>query len=51
MFTRLQVRNFRAFDDLNVERMSRINLVTGRNNSGKTTLLEAIFLLATPTWR
>ena len=46
MFTGLQVRNFRAVDDLNVERMSRINLVTGRNNSGKTTLLEAVFLLS-----
>lgn len=46
MFTRLQVRNFRALDDLTVERLSRLNLVTGRNNSGKTTLLEAVFLLS-----
>lgn len=46
MFTLLQVRNFRAFDDLKIDRLSRINLVTGRNNSGKTTLLEAIFLLS-----
>ena len=46
MFTRLQVRNFRALDDLTIDRLSRINLVTGRNNSGKTTLLEAVFLLS-----
>ena len=46
MFTRFHVRNFRAFDDLTVERLSRINLFTGQNNSGKTTLLEAAFLLS-----
>ena len=46
MFTGFRVRNFRALDDLNVERLGRINLITGRNNSGKTTLLEAVFLLS-----
>ena len=42
----VRVRNFRGFDDLKVENMKRINLVVGRNNSGKTSLLEALFLLA-----
>ena len=46
MFTRLRIRNFRAFDDLKIDRLSRINLITGRNNAGKTTLLEAVFLLS-----
>ena len=46
MFTRLRIRNFRAFDDLKVDRLGRINLVTGRNNSGKTTFLEAVLLLS-----
>ncbi len=46
MLERLQIRNYRAFRDLNVPRLSRMNLVAGRNNSGKTSLLEAIFLLA-----
>ncbi len=46
MLTSAQVRNFRTFDELTVERLSRINLVAGRNNSGKTSLLEALFLLS-----
>ena len=46
MLTRLEIRGFRAFDELIVPRLSRINLLTGRNNSGKTTLLEALFLLS-----
>ena len=46
MLTSAQVRNFRTFGELTVERLSRINLVAGRNNSGKTSLLEALFLLS-----
>ena len=45
MFKNLRIRNFRAFDDLEIPRLGRINLVTGKNNSGKTSLLEAFFLL------
>lgn len=46
MFQRMAIRNFRVFRELNVERLGPINLFTGRNNVGKTTLLEAIFLLS-----
>ena len=45
MLKRLHIRNFRGFDDLEIDTLSRINLVAGRNNAGKSTLLEAIFLL------
>ena len=45
MFNRLRIQNYRAFTDLRIDRLSRLNLFTGRNNSGKTTLLEALFLL------
>ena len=45
MLERLRIRRFRGFDDLEIEKLSRINLVAGANNAGKTTLLEAIFLL------
>ncbi len=46
MLKRLQIRNFRGFNDLNIDQLSAINLIAGRNNSGKTSLLEALFLLA-----
>ncbi len=41
----VRIRNFRGFNDLEIENMNRINLVTGCNNSGKTNFLEALFLL------
>ena len=46
MFQNLEIRNFRLFEHLKIERLGRINLIGGRNNSGKTTLLEALFLLS-----
>ncbi len=50
----LEVRNFRAFRDLKIERLGRVNLLVGKNNVGKTCLLEAIHLYAsrasTPTF-
>ena len=46
MFKNFRVRNFRGLYDLSIEKTGHINLIAGRNNSGKTTLLEAIFLLS-----
>src|SRR5262245_20037887 len=42
----LEVRNFRAFDHLQIESLGRVNLITGRNNVGKTSVLEAVYLYA-----
>jgi AAA15 family ATPase/GTPase len=39
-----EITNFRCFDHLTIGSFSRVNLITGVNNSGKTTLLEALFL-------
>ena len=46
MLEQLHVRNFRGFKDLRIDSLHRINLIAGRNDTGKSTLLEAIFLLA-----
>ena len=43
MLKRLQIRNFRGFNALKIDQLSGINLIAGKNNSGKTSLLEAIF--------
>jgi AAA15 family ATPase/GTPase len=43
-YASFEVTNFRCFDALKIESLTRVNLVTGVNNSGKTTLLEALFL-------
>jgi hypothetical protein len=45
MYSELDVRNFRGISRLEVHGLSRINVIVGRNNSGKSSLLEAIFLL------
>ncbi len=49
MFRSLSIRHFRGFQDLRVVGLDRFNLFMGRNNVGKTALLEAVFLLAGPT--
>ena len=45
MIKSLTVAGFRAFDTYRLEGLSRINLLVGGNNCGKTSLLEAIQLL------
>lgn len=46
MLERIAIRHFRGFRELEMARMGRVNLLTGRNNAGKTSLLEAVFLLS-----
>lgn len=42
----LTIERFRAFRQLKIERLGRVNLITGRNNTGKSSVLEALRLLA-----
>jgi len=49
MFTNLTMENFRTHPRVRLEGLSRVNLLSGRNNSGKTAALEAIFFLALPS--
>ncbi len=46
----LQVEQFRAFKDLRISKLGRVNLIVGKNNVGKTCLLEAIQLYANNGW-
>ncbi|MEX2216102.1 MAG: AAA family ATPase [Phycisphaeraceae bacterium] len=45
MIHTLEVENFKRLHRLKVEHLSRVTLIGGRNNVGKSTLLEAAFLL------
>lgn len=45
MYTSLSIKNFRGFQTLEIEGLKRVNLFTGRNNCGKTSILEAVFFL------
>ncbi len=42
----LQVRGFRAFRDLQIPHLGVVNLIVGKNNVGKSSLLEALRLYA-----
>lgn len=45
MLTEISIQNFRILKDLRVTNLHRINLIAGSNGAGKTSLLEAAFLL------
>jgi len=42
----LIIEGFRAFRRLKIEGLGRVNLITGRNNTGKSSVLEALRILA-----
>lgn len=46
MIESLQVEGFRAFQNFSLSGLGRINLIVGENNSGKTSVLEAVQLVA-----
>lgn len=48
-----EVENFRSLKHLKLEKLARVNLLVGKNNSGKTSVLEALYALARiemPEW-
>ena len=44
----LEIHNFRGLKELCIDRLGRVNLLTGKNNVGKTSVLEALRLYANP---
>jgi hypothetical protein len=46
MIRELTLENFRAFQALHLTGLARVNLLVGTNNSGKTSVLEAVAFLA-----
>ncbi len=45
MLTSLRLKGYRGFRDYGVAGLARVNLLGGRNNCGKTSILEAVHLL------
>ena len=48
MLSTLEVKNFRNHRNLRLNSLGRINLIAGRNGAGKTSLLEAVWILGGP---
>ena len=42
MLDSLHIQNYRLFKDLKIEKLGQVNLISGKNNSGKTALLEVL---------
>jgi AAA15 family ATPase/GTPase len=39
----LEIKGYRCFEHLTIEKLGKVNLIVGKNNVGKTALLEAIY--------
>lgn len=49
MYSSFRIRGFRRFQKLEISDLRRVNLLVGRNNSGKTSVLEALSILFDPS--
>jgi predicted ATP-dependent endonuclease of OLD family len=44
MLKEIEIQNFRCFEQIKISGFERVNLIGGKNNAGKTALLEALLL-------
>ena len=44
--SKISVQNFRCFEKITIDDLQQVNLIVGKNNVGKTALLETIFIMA-----
>lgn len=42
MITDIEIENFRGLESVKIENLKRINIIAGENNTGKTSVLEAV---------
>jgi len=47
MIHSVKIRGYRAFAKFEMGRLGRVNLLVGKNNTGKSSILEALYILAT----
>ena len=47
MLESLYIKNYRNLKDISINSLGKVNLITGKNNTGKSTILEAIAIYAT----
>lgn len=47
MINHIEISNFRCFDSLDLRGLGRINILVGKNGSGKSAFMEALFLSST----
>jgi hypothetical protein len=50
MMRELTIENYRCFEKLHVKDLAQVNLIVGKNNVGKTSFLEAVYLYVSKGW-
>ena len=50
MINSVKFKNYRCFEDFSLNDLSRVNLLVGKNNSGKTSILEGLNFLQSGNW-
>ena len=45
MLRSIRIENYRSFESMEVKNLKKLNIITGKNGSGKSSFLEAIFLI------
>jgi hypothetical protein len=48
VYTSFSIKNFRCFENMTIKPLARVNLICSENNTGKTALLEALWLHSGP---
>ena len=43
MIKEISLKNFKCFDELKLDRLKTFNVIAGKNNFGKTSILDALF--------
>ena len=46
MINSLYLKNYKLFKELRIDSLAQVNLILGKNNVGKTSLLEALMLFS-----
>ena len=49
MLDHIHIQNYRLFKDLKIDKLGQVNLIAGKNNTGKTALLEALRIMVNGT--
>ncbi len=45
VFDKLHIKEFKGINDLTIENLGQINFIVGKNNGGKSTILDALYIL------
>ena len=50
MINSVTFKNYRCFGDFTLNELSKVNILVGMNNSGKSTILEGLYFLQSGNW-